>query len=216
MTPRDAAAHAREICGLAPVIPVIVVDDVEAAVPLAEALVAGGLPVLEVTLRTPVALEAIRRMAGVAGGVVGAGTLLTPEDVRAAKAAGALFGVSPGVTERLVAACEEEELPLLGGVATVTEAMRLLERGYDAAKFFPAEANGGVAALKAFAGPLPQMAFCPTGGVSVGNAAAYLALPNVLCVGGSWVSDPKLVRAGRWDEIEALARTASRLREAVA
>jgi 2-dehydro-3-deoxyphosphogluconate aldolase/(4S)-4-hydroxy-2-oxoglutarate aldolase len=199
---------------MAPVIPVIVVEDAETAAPLARALVAGGLPVLEVTLRTPAALDAIRRMADVPGGVVGAGTLLTPADVRAAKAAGATFGVSPGVTDMLVAACEAEDLPLLGGVATVTEAMRLLERGYDAAKFFPAEPNGGVPALKAFAGPLPQMAFCPTGGVSPGNAAAYLALPNVLCVGGSWVADPKLVRSGRWDEIEALARAAHGLKGA--
>jgi 2-dehydro-3-deoxyphosphogluconate aldolase/(4S)-4-hydroxy-2-oxoglutarate aldolase len=214
MTPQDASRRAREICGMAPVIPVIVVEDAETAAPLARALVAGGLPVLEVTLRTPAALDAIRRMADVPGGVVGAGTLLTPADVRAAKAAGATFGVSPGVTDMLVAACEAEDLPLLGGVATVTEAMRLLERGYDAAKFFPAEPNGGVPALKAFAGPLPQMAFCPTGGVSPGNAASYLALPNVLCVGGSWVADPKLVRAGRWDEIEALARAARGLKGA--
>ena len=216
MTPQDASKRTREICGLAPVIPVIVVEDAAAAAPLARALVAGGLPVLEVTLRTPAALEAIRRMAEVPGGVVGAGTLLTPADVKAAKAAGATFGVSPGVTETLAAACEAEGLPLLGGVATVTEAMRLLERGYDAAKFFPAEANGGVPALKAFAGPLPQIAFCPTGGVSPANAAAYLALPNVLCVGGSWVADPKLVRAGRWDEIEALARAAAGLKGAAA
>jgi 2-dehydro-3-deoxyphosphogluconate aldolase/(4S)-4-hydroxy-2-oxoglutarate aldolase len=214
MTPQDASRRAREICRMAPVIPVIVVEDAETAAPLARALVAGGLPVLEVTLRTPAALDAIRRMADVPGGVVGAGTLLTPADVRAAKAAGATFGVSPGVTDMLVAACEAEDLPLLGGVATVTEAMRLLERGYDAAKFFPAEPNGGVPALKAFAGPLPQMAFCPTGGVSPGNAAAYLALPNVLCVGGSWVADPKLVRSGRWDEIEALARAAHGLKGA--
>jgi 2-dehydro-3-deoxyphosphogluconate aldolase/(4S)-4-hydroxy-2-oxoglutarate aldolase len=198
------------------VIPVIVVEDAETAAPLAAALVAGGLPVREGTRRTPAALEAIRRMAAVPGGVVGAGTLLTPADVKAAKAAGATFGVSPGITDALVAACEAEGLPLLGGVATVGEAMRMLERGYDAAKFFPAEPNGGVPALKAFAGPLPQMGFCPTGGVSVGNAPAYLALPNVLCVGGSWVADPKLVRAGRWDEIEALARAASQLRGATA
>ncbi len=211
MTPRDAAAFARELCGRAPVIPVLVVDDASHAVPLAEALVAGGLPVLEVTLRTPAALDVIRAMAGVAGGVVGAGTLLTPEDVRAARAAGARFGVSPGVTDRLVAACEAEDLPLLGGVATVSEAMGMLERGYDVAKFFPAEANGGAAALKAFAGPLPQMHFCPTGGVTPANAPDYLALPNVLCVGGSWVASAALMRAGRWDEIEALARDASKL-----
>jgi 2-dehydro-3-deoxyphosphogluconate aldolase/(4S)-4-hydroxy-2-oxoglutarate aldolase len=214
MTPKDATAYAREICGLAPVIPVLVVHDVAHAAPLAEALVAGGLPVLEVTLRTPVALDVIRRMAEVAGGVVGAGTLITPEDVRAAKAAGALFGVSPGITEALLDACEAEELPLLGGIATVSEAMRMLARGYEVCKFFPAEANGGASALKAFAGPLPQMSFCPTGGVTPHNAAGYLALPNVLCVGGSWVAEPGLVRAGRWDEIEMLAQDASKLERA--
>lgn len=211
ITPREASANARELCGLAPVIPVLVVEDAAHARPLAEALVAGGLPVLEVTLRTPAALEAIRVMAGVEGGVVGAGTLLTPADVRAAKDAGALFGVSPGVTDALLDACEAADLPLLGGVATVSEAMRLLDRGYDAAKFFPAETNGGAAALRAFAGPLPQMAFCPTGGVTPANAPDYLALPNVLCVGGSWVASPALMRAGRWDEIERLARAASAL-----
>lgn len=211
LTPKDASANAREICGLAPVIPVIVVKDVAHAVPLAEALVAGGLPVLEVTLRTPVALDVIRAMAGVEGGVVGAGTLITPDDVHAAKEAGALFGVSPGITDELVAACEADELPLLGGVATVSEAMRMLARGYDVCKFFPAEANGGAPALKSFAGPLPQMSFCPTGGVSTRNAADYLALPNVLCVGGSWPADPALMAAGRWDEVERLARAASKL-----
>jgi 2-dehydro-3-deoxyphosphogluconate aldolase/(4S)-4-hydroxy-2-oxoglutarate aldolase len=211
MTPQDAAAYAREICGLAPVIPVLVVDDAAHARPLAEALVAGGLPVLEVTLRTPAALDAIRAMAEVEGGVVGAGTLIRPADVVAAKAAGALFGVSPGVTDELLAACEAEDLPLLGGVATVTEAMRMLARGYDVAKFFPAEANGGAAALKAFAGPLPQVSFCPTGGVTPQNAPDYLKLPNVLCVGGSWVASAALMKAGRWDEIERLAREASRL-----
>jgi len=211
MTPKDASAYAREICGLAPVIPVIVVKDVAHAVPLARALVAGGLPVLEVTLRTPVALDVIRAMTGVAGGVVGAGTLLNPADVRAAREAGARFGVSPGITDELLAACEAEELPLLGGVATVSEAMRMLARGYDVCKFFPAEANGGAPALKAFAGPLPQMKFCPTGGVSTKNVADYLALPNVLCVGGSWPADPALMAAGRWNEVERLASEASKL-----
>jgi 2-dehydro-3-deoxyphosphogluconate aldolase / (4S)-4-hydroxy-2-oxoglutarate aldolase len=212
MTPKDASTFAREICGLAPVIPVLVVKEPSHAVPLAEALVAGGLPVLEVTLRTPAALDVIRAMAGVEGGVVGAGTLLTPQDVRNAKAAGARFGVSPGITEALVEACEAEELPLLGGTATVSEAMRMLERGYDVAKFFPAEANGGARSLKAFAGPLPQMGFCPTGGVTASNAPDYLALPNVLCVGGSWVAEAKLLNEGRWDEVERLAREASRLK----
>jgi 2-dehydro-3-deoxyphosphogluconate aldolase/(4S)-4-hydroxy-2-oxoglutarate aldolase len=193
------------------VIPVLVVHDVAHAVPLAEALVKGGLPVLEVTLRTPAALDAIRAMAGVTGGVVGAGTLLTPEDVKAAKEAGALFGVSPGVTDAIVDACEAEDLPLLGGVATVSEAMRMLERGYEVCKFFPAEANGGAAALKAFAGPLPQVSFCPTGGVTAKNAPDYLKLPNVLCVGGSWVAEASLLRDGRWDEVTRLAADASKL-----
>ena len=207
--PRPSPAR---FCGLAPVIPVLVVTEPAHAVPLAKALVAGGLPVLEVTLRTPAALEVIRAMAGVEGGVVGAGTLLTPEDVRNAKAAGARFGVSPGITEALVEACEAEDLPLLGGTATVSEAMRMLERGYDVAKFFPAEANGGAKSLKAFAGPLPQMSFCPTGGVTPSNAPDYLALPNVLCVGGSWVAEAKLLNEGSWDEVERLAREASRLK----
>ncbi len=212
MTAQEASAYAREICGLAPVIPVIVVDEVDHARPLAEALVAGGLPVLEVTLRTPVALDAIRAMAEVEGGIVGAGTLLAPADVRAAKAAGALFGVSPGVTPALLDACEAEDLPLLGGTATLSEAMALLARGYTVAKFFPAEANGGALALKAFAGPLPQMAYCPTGGITAKNAPDYLALPNVLCVGGSWVCDPGLIAAERFDKIERLAREAASLR----
>jgi 2-dehydro-3-deoxyphosphogluconate aldolase/(4S)-4-hydroxy-2-oxoglutarate aldolase len=211
MTPKDASAYARRICNLAPVIPVLVVHDVAHAVPLAEALVEGGLPVLEVTLRTPAALEVIRAMTLVEDGVVGAGTLLTAADVKAAKAAGAQFGVSPGITDALVAACEAEDLPLLGGVATVGEAMRMLERGYDVCKFFPAEANGGAPALKAFAGPLPQMHFCPTGGVTPKNAPDYLRLPNVLCVGGSWVAEASLLNQGRWDEVRRLAAEASKL-----
>ena len=212
MTPEEASATAREVCGLAPVIPVLVIEDVAHAVPLAEALVAGGLPALEVTLRTPAALDVIRAMASVEGGMVGAGTLLTPADVRAAKEAGARFGVSPGITDRLVAACEEADLPLLGGVATVGEAMGMLERGYNVCKFFPAEANGGAKALKAFAGPLPQMNFCPTGGVTPENAKDYLSLPNVLCVGGSWIASSDLVNAGKWSEIEERARVASGLK----
>ena len=212
MTPEEASATAREVCGLAPVIPVLVIEDVAHAVPLAEALVAGGLPALEVTLRTPAALDVIRAMASVEGGMVGAGTLLTPEDVRAAKEAGARFGVSPGITDRLVAACEEADLPLLGGVATVGEAMGMLERGYNVCKFFPAEANGGAKALKAFAGPLPQMNFCPTGGVTPENAKDYLSLPNVLCVGGSWIASSDLVNVGKWSEIEERARVASGLK----
>ncbi|MCE8509452.1 bifunctional 4-hydroxy-2-oxoglutarate aldolase/2-dehydro-3-deoxy-phosphogluconate aldolase [Ruegeria pomeroyi] len=208
MTSRET----RAICEMAPIVPVLVIDDAAHARPLAEALVAGGLPALEVTLRTPAALEAIRIMAQVPGGVVGAGTLVTPEDVRAAKAAGARFGVSPGATDSLLAACEAEGLPLLPGAATASEAMRLLERGYDMLKFFPAEASGGAPALKAIGAPLPQIGFCPTGGVSPQNAESYLSLPNVVCAGGSWVAPKNMVAAGDWAGIEALARAAAALR----
>ncbi|WP_170358240.1 bifunctional 4-hydroxy-2-oxoglutarate aldolase/2-dehydro-3-deoxy-phosphogluconate aldolase [Ruegeria arenilitoris] len=201
----------REICALAPIVPVLVVDDAAHARPLAEALVAGGLPALEVTLRTPAALDAIRAMVQVPGGVVGAGTLVTPDDVRAAKEAGAQFGVSPGATDALIAACEAEGLPLLPGAATATEAMRLLEQGYDMLKFFPAEASGGAPALKAIGAPLPQITFCPTGGVSPANARDYLSLPNVICAGGSWVAPKQMVAQGDWAGIEALAREAAAL-----
>lgn len=211
MTPQDASKAARDIAALAPIIPVLVVDDVAHARPLAEALIAGGLPALEVTLRTPAALDVIRAMAQVPGGVVGAGTLLTPEDVRAAKAAGAMFGVSPGATDILLAACEDEDLPLLPGAATASEAMALLERGYDMLKFFPAEASGGAPALKAIGAPIPQIAFCPTGGVSLQNANSYLSLPNVVCAGGSWVAPKDTMQAGNWSLIEALAREAAAL-----
>ena len=201
----------REICALAPIVPVLVVDDEALARPLAEALVAGGLPALEVTLRTPAALDAIRAMSTVPGGVVGAGTLITPEDVRAAKEAGAQFGVSPGATDALIAACEAEGLPLLPGAATASEAMRLLEKGYDMQKFFPAEASGGAPALKAIGAPLPQVTFCPTGGVSPTNAKDYLSLSNVVCAGGSWVAPKDMAQCGDWAGIEALARAASGL-----
>ncbi|WP_420398137.1 bifunctional 4-hydroxy-2-oxoglutarate aldolase/2-dehydro-3-deoxy-phosphogluconate aldolase [Nioella sp.] len=211
MTPQQASLHAREIAALAPIIPVLVVDDVAHARPLAEALVAGGLPALEVTLRTPAALDVIREMAKVPGGVVGAGTLLTPDDVQAAKEAGATFGVSPGATDKLLDACEEADLPLLPGAATATEAMRLLERGYSMLKFFPAEASGGAPALKSIGAPIPQISFCPTGGVSMKNANDYLSLPNVLCAGGSWVAPKDAVESGDWARIETLAREAAAL-----
>ncbi|MEP1356049.1 MAG: bifunctional 4-hydroxy-2-oxoglutarate aldolase/2-dehydro-3-deoxy-phosphogluconate aldolase [Tateyamaria sp.] len=211
ITAKAASARAWEICNLAPIVPVLVVEDVAHARPLAEALVAGGLPALEVTLRTPAALDVIAAMAKVEGGVVGAGTLVTPDDVYAAKEAGAQFGVSPGATDALIAACEAEGLPLLPGAATASEAMALLERGYDMLKFFPAEASGGAPALKAIGAPLPQISFCPTGGVSMGNANSYLSLPNVVCAGGSWVAPKDLVQAGDWAGIEALAREAAAL-----
>ena len=206
MTPVEMSERSSALCALAPVIPVIVVEDVAHAVPLARALVAGGLPVLEVTLRTPAALDVIRAMAEVEGGHVGAGTLLTPADVKAAKAAGATFGVSPGATDALLGACEDEGLPLLPGAATASEVMALLERGYSMMKFFPAEAAGGVKMLKSLHGPLPQARFCPTGGVSRDNLASYLALPNVLCCGGSWVAPAEKLASGDWAGIEALAR----------
>ena len=212
MTAKAAATRAREICALAPIVPVLVVDEVAHARPLAEALVAGGLPALEVTLRTPAALEVIAAMAAVEGGVVGAGTLVTPDDVRAAKEAGAQFGVSPGATDALIAACEAEELPLLPGAATASEAMALLERGYDMLKFFPAEASGGAPALKGIGAPLPQISFCPTGGVNMANAYSYLSLSNVVCAGGSWVAPKDLVQAGDWAGIEALAVEAAALK----
>jgi len=206
MTPADQSRIARDIAYLAPIIPVLVVEDAGHARPLAKALVSGGLPALEVTLRTPAALDAIAAMADVSGGVVGAGTLLTPEDVRAAKAAGAKFGVSPGATDPLIEACIAENLPLLPGAATATEAMALLARGYDMLKFFPAGAAGGTAYLRSLASPLPQIAFCPTGGVSMDNAAEYLALPNVICAGGSWVAPATMQAAGDWAGITSLAR----------
>ena len=211
MTPEQASALNRDLCLLAPVIPVLVLDDAATAADLARALVVGGLPALEVTLRTPAALDAIREMAQVPGGVVGAGTLLTPKDVENAKAAGAQFGVSPGATDLILDACEDNDLPLLPGAATASEAMRLLERGYTVQKFFPAEANGGVPALKAIGAPIPQVKFCPTGGVSLKNAPDYLALSNTLCVGGSWVAPKEMVQAGDWAGIEALAREAAGL-----
>lgn len=211
MTPTEQSAAARKVCDLAPIVPVIVVREVAHAAPLAKALVAGGLPALEVTLRTPCALDAIRAMADIEGGVVGAGTLLTPADVKAAKAAGAKFGVSPGATERLVKACEDEGLPLLPGAATASEVMKLYEMGYDVLKFFPAEASGGAPAIKAIGAPIPQVSFCPTGGVSMRNANDYLSSPNVLCAGGSWVAPDTMVHSGDWAGIEALAREAAAL-----
>ncbi len=214
MLPHAASIATKKICALAPIIPVLVVHDVAHARPLAEALVAGGLPVLEVTLRTGAALDVIAEMAKVEGGYVGAGTLLTPDDVKNAKDAGATFGVSPGATDTLLTACENADLPTLPGAASATEAMRLFERGYDMMKFFPAEAAGGAPFLKSLSSPLPQISFCPTGGVSIDNARSYLSLPNVACAGGSWVAPDALVKAGDWAGITELARVASQLSRA--
>ncbi|MEQ5868954.1 bifunctional 4-hydroxy-2-oxoglutarate aldolase/2-dehydro-3-deoxy-phosphogluconate aldolase [Sagittula sp. NFXS13] len=211
MTPQDASIESERLCRLAPVIPVLVIDDAAQARGLAEALVKGGLPVLEVTLRTPAALDAIAEMAKVEGGIVGAGTLLTPDDVKRAVDAGAKFGVSPGATDTILDACEAADLPLLPGATTSSEVMRLLERGYTVQKFFPAEANGGAPALKAIGAPIPQVKFCPTGGVSMKNVNDYLSLSNVMCCGGSWVAPKDMVAKGDWAGIEALAREAAAL-----
>ena len=211
MTPQEQSAATRAIAAQAPIIPVLVLEDAGSAPALAKALVAGGLPALEVTLRTACALEAIRAMADVPGGIVGAGTLLTPADIRAAKEAGAKFGVSPGATPRLIAASVEIGLPLLPGAATASEVMALWEQGYDMLKFFPAEAAGGAPALKSIGAPIPQVAFCPTGGITPQNAANYLALSNVICAGGSWVAPKDLIAKGDWAGIEALARAAAAL-----
>ena len=211
ITATEASARAEDICRAAPIIPVLIVEDVAQARPLAEALVAGGLPALEVTLRTPAALDVIRAMAEVPGGIPGAGTLLTPDDVKRAVDAGAQFGVSPGATDRLLDAAEAEGLPMLPGAASASEAMRLLERGYSMQKFFPAGAAGGAPFLKALASPLPRVRFCPTGGVSPSNAADYLSLPNVICAGGSWVAPKAAMQAGDWAAITAFAAEAAAL-----
>jgi 2-dehydro-3-deoxyphosphogluconate aldolase/(4S)-4-hydroxy-2-oxoglutarate aldolase len=214
MTPAEQSLKAAEICRLAPVVPVLVINDLAHAAPLARALVAGGLPALEVTLRTACALDAIRAMSEVPGGVVGAGTLLTAADVKAAKAAGAKFGVSPGATDRIIAACEDEGLPLLPGAATASEIMALFEKGYTVQKFFPAEQAGGAAYLKSIGAPLPQVMFCPTGGISLKIAPDYLALKTILCVGGSWVAPSDALANGEWATVTALALEASRLKRA--
>ncbi|MBX6381996.1 MAG: bifunctional 4-hydroxy-2-oxoglutarate aldolase/2-dehydro-3-deoxy-phosphogluconate aldolase [Microbispora sp.] len=198
---------------LAPVIPVVVLDDAESAVPVARALVSGGLPVVEVTLRTPAALDAIRRIAAeVPEAVVGAGTVRSPRDVAAATGAGARFLVSPGTTPGLLTAMLDSGVPFLPGVATATEAMTLADSGVREFKFFPAEPAGGVAYLKALSGPLPDARFCPTGGITPSNAPAYLALPNVACVGGTWLTPRGLVAAGDFARIEKLAAEAAALR----
>ncbi|MER6752469.1 bifunctional 4-hydroxy-2-oxoglutarate aldolase/2-dehydro-3-deoxy-phosphogluconate aldolase [Streptomyces fungicidicus] len=200
------------VLDLAPVVPVVVVEDVADAVPLARALVAGGLPAIEVTLRTPAALDAIRAIAGkVPDAVVGAGTVIAPEQAGEAVAAGARFLVSPGWTDVLLAAMRASGVPFLPGVSTTSEVVALLERGVREMKFFPAQAAGGTAYLKSLAGPLPQARFCPTGGIGPDSAPDYLALPNVGCVGGSWMLPADAVAAGDWDRVERLAREAAGL-----
>lgn len=202
-----------DVLELSPVLPVVVVDDAADAVPLAKALVAGGIRAIELTLRTPAGLAAIERVAAeVPEIVVGAGTVVTPEQARQAADAGSAFLVTPGCTDRLLEAVSGTGLPFLPGVSTVSEAMRVAEHGLTALKFFPAEASGGAAYLKALGGPLPQLRFCPTGGVTVQNAPTYLALSTVGCVGGTWLTPKDAVAAGDFGRIEQLAREAAALR----
>lgn len=195
------------------VMPVLVIEKVEHAVPLAQALVAGGIRVLEVTLRTEAALEAVKAIAdNVPDAIVGVGTVVRPEQFAQAKAAGAVFAVTPGLTPKLAAAGREAGIQILPGVMTPSEAIAALEEGFDAMKLFPAEQAGSLGMLKAMGGPLPQILFCPTGGVSVESAPKLLALPNVGCVGGSWLAPKDLVAKGDWAAITELAREASGLR----
>lgn len=208
-----AASPAPSVLDLAPVLPVVVLHDAEDAVPLARALVAGGLPAIEVTLRTPAAPAAIRAIAdAVPEAVVGAGTVLSGDDVRTAVEAGARFLVSPGWTDTLLEAMRASGVPYLPGVSTASEVVALLERGVHEMKFFPAESAGGTAYLKSLASPLPRARFCPTGGVSAANAASYLALPNVACVGGTWMLPADALAAKDWDRVRALAAEASQVR----
>ncbi|MDH4442359.1 MAG: 2-dehydro-3-deoxy-phosphogluconate aldolase [Rhizobium sp.] len=198
---------------LQPVVPVLIIEDAKSAVPLARALVAGGLKAIEITLRTAAALEAVRLVAQeVEGAVVGAGTILNAAHYAAAVEAGSQFIVSPGTTQELLDVARQSDIPLLPGAATASEVMALREEGYQVLKFFPAEQAGGAAYLKALSSPLAGTLFCPTGGISLKNAMDYLSLPNVVCVGGSWVAAKELVTAGDWAGITKLASEAAGLR----
>lgn len=205
------AAKLKSILSLAPVIPVIIHDDVGSARALAEALVDGGLPVLEITLRTPNALKVIEEMAKVEGAIVGSGTVRKKDDMKASRGAGCRFMVSPGAPLKLLEKAEDIGVPLLPGIASPTEAMGAAMMGYSYLKFFPAEAMGGAPVLKSFASPLPDLTFCPTGGIDIEKARTYLALPNVICVGGSWVVPEAAVRAGDFEAVRALAAEAAAL-----
>lgn len=202
-----------DVLRLSPVMPVVVIDDIGHAEPLARVLLASGIKTIEVTLRTPAALDAIRAIAKSAPDmIVGAGTVLTADDLNAAIDAGARYALSPGGTSKLLKAARKASIPFIPGVATSSEIMRGRELGYRCFKFFPAEQLGGVNALKAQAGPLPDIRFCPTGSITPEKAPAYLALDNVLCVGGSWIAPVDKIRSGDWAAIEAAAKQAAALR----
>jgi len=209
MSRRNWKVDAEQVLAEGPVIPVIVIHRLEHAVPLASALVAGGVRALEITLRTPVAVEAIRLISeGVPKAIVGAGTVINAEELKAVEQAGALFAISPGLTPELLEAANKGGIALIPGVSTISELMTGISRGYTHFKFFPAEAAGGVKTLKAFAGPFPAIKFCPTGGITPETCNDYLALANVMCVGGSWLVPSDAVENERWEEVTALAKEA--------
>lgn len=199
----------KDVLNAGPVMPVMVIQNLDDAVPLAKALVAGGIKVLEITLRTPIALDAIRLISQeVKEAIVGAGTITTPEQLQAAEDAGAVFAISPGLTPTLLAAAKAGKIALIPGISTLSELMMGMEYGLDHFKFFPAEAAGGIPMLKSIAGPIPQATFCPTGGISPDNYNAYLSLGNVACVGGSWLVPADVVKAKNWDKVTELAKLA--------
>ncbi|PPD50057.1 MAG: keto-deoxy-phosphogluconate aldolase [Methylobacter sp.] len=209
MTQTNWKIQPKDVLNTSPVMPVMVIQNLDDAVPLAKALVAGGVRVLEITLRTPVALEAIRLISQeVKDAVVGVGTITTPEQLKAAEEAGAVFAISPGLTPTLLAAAKQSSIALIPGVATISELLLGMEYGLDHFKFFPAEAAGGIPMLKAIAGPIPQVTFCPTGGISPENYQAYLSLSNVACVGGSWLAPADVVKAKDWAKVTELAKHA--------
>ncbi len=202
----------RKVVNASPVMPVMVIKELESAIPLADALLQGGINTLEITLRTPIALEAITKIKrAFPHAIVGAGTIITPHDIDKAASAGVDFLVSPGTSPKLVEALKHTDIPALPGVSSPSEAMSLYEEGFDHLKFFPAEAAGGVAMLKSINGPVPNLTFCPTGGITTVNAPNYLALSNVRCVGGSWLAPESLIVEKRWAEISELARQATAL-----
>ena len=209
MTQNNWKIQPKDVLNAGPVMPVMVIQNLDDAVPLAQALVAGGIKVLEITLRTPVALAAIERISReVKDAIVGAGTIANPAQLKAAEDAGAVFAISPGITESLLKAANSGNIALIPGVATLSELMLGMEYGLDHFKFFPAEAAGGIPMLKAIAGPFPQATFCPTGGISPENYQAYLQLPNVACVGGSWLAPQEAVKSKNWAKVTELAQLA--------
>ena len=213
MAKKNPQAGLEESLRKAPIVPVMVIENVKQAVPLARALVRGGLPVLEITLRTPAALECIKAIISeVEGAIVGSGTVLTAQQLKQSEKAGCVFAVSPGSTAKLLKAAKDYDVSLLPGAATASEAMALLEHGYALQKFFPAEQAGGAAYLASLFSPLPQIKFCPTGGITPALAPNYFKLANVITLGGSWMAPRAMVNEGKWDAIEQLAREAAALR----